>query len=456
MSSGNRQDKPLSNASAGMHHRFPVIDSAVLVLLILLLAVLVVSNRRRQLVDRDLLLLMRNQLDQLDQLKTGTPGDDIAELTSAVEELKADEDEGALERLENTLRITSNRRITELEERLGSRLDNLERLIFTPKEPGDDLSEEYAELGRIGEEEGDYTRASTHYQESLTHKESPEVFFAHAQSLYRGDPEVRDDERIIRSLKSALALDPRHIDSLTLLGTIYLERGDNAEALESYAVLAELSPDDSEIHRIYGRLLVDSGRGGEAVDSLRIASAAFPGRAAVWNDLASAHAALQEHHEAAAAFEEALKAAPGYPLALLGLGRSQIALRRGREAVKSASAYIEKRENDYQGYLLLGDAHASLRNTVRAERAWTKALGTLRAGSPEDIRRREETSIRLVDSMLRRGNYRGVLDIATAALEYGDDAFLLASASTAADRLGDTRAAEGFAERLERMKRGAS
>ena len=60
-------------------------------------------------------------------------------------------------------------------------------------------------------------------------------------------------------------------------------------------------------------------------------------------------------------------------------------------------------------------------------------------GSPEDIRRREETSIRLVDSMLRRGNYRGVLDIARAALEYGDDAFLPASASTAADRLGDTR-----------------
>ena len=360
----------------------------MLVLLILLPAVLVVSNRRRQLVNQDLLLLMRNQLDQLEQLKAGTPGDDIAELTSAVEELKADEDDGALERLENTLRITANRRITELEERLGSRLDNLERLIFTPKEPGDDLSEEYAELGRIGEEEGDYTRASTHYQESLTHKESPEVFFAHAQSLYRGDPEVRDDERIIRSLKSALALDSRHIDSLTLLGTIYLERGDNTEALESYAVLAELSPDDSEIHRIYGRLLLDSGRGGEAV--------------------------------------------------------------------KSASAYIEKRENDYQGYLLLGDAHASLRNTVRAERAWTKALSTLRPGSPEDIRRREETSIRLVDSMLRRGNYRGVLDIARAALEYSDDAFLLASASTAADRLGDTRAAEGFAERLERMKRGAS
>lgn len=58
--------------------------------------------------------------------------------------------------------------------------------------------------------------------------------------------------------------------------------------------------------------------------------------------------------------------------------------------------------------------------------------------------------------MLRRGNYCGVLDIARAALEYGDDAFLLASASTAADRLGDTRASEGFAERLERMKRGAS
>ena len=455
MSSGNRQDKPLSSTPEGMHRRFTVLNGVALVLLIPLLA-LVVSNRRRQLVNREMLLLMRDQLDQFEQLKAAAPGDDTAELTGAVEELKADEDDGALERLENTLRITANRRITELEERLSSRLDNLEQLIFARKEPSEYLSEEYAELGRIGEDEGDYTRASTHYQESLTHKESPEVFFAHAQSLYRGDPEVRNDERIIRSLKSALALDSRHIDSLTLLGTIYLERGDNAEALESYAVLAALSPDDSEIHRVYGRLLLDSGRGGEAVDSLRIASAAFPGRAAVWKDLASAHAALQEHHEAAAAFEEALKAAPGYPLALLGLGRSQIALRRGREAVKSASAYIEKREDDYQGYQLLGDAHASLRNTVRAERAWTKALSILSPGSPEDIRRREETSIRLVDSMLRRGNYRGVLDIATAALEYGDDAFLLASASTAADRLGDTKAAEGFAERLERMKQGAS
>lgn len=231
----NRKDKPLSSTPAGVYRRMPVFNSVTLALLILFLVIFAVSNRRQRLVNRDMLLLMR---DQLEQLKAAAPGGDIAELTGAVEELKADEDDGALERLENTLRITAaaNRRITELEERLGSRPDNLERLIFARKEPSEYLSEEYAELGRIGEDEGDYTRASTHYQESLTHKESPEIFFAHAQSLYRGDPEVRNDERIIRSLKSALALDSRHVDSLTLLGTIYLERGDNAEALDEVTV----------------------------------------------------------------------------------------------------------------------------------------------------------------------------------------------------------------------------
>ena len=343
-------------------------------------------------------------------------------------------------------------RIIELEERLGLRLDQLERLIFARKEPSEYLSEEYAELGRIGEDEGDYNRASVHYQESLEHRESPEVLLAHAQSLYRADAEVRDDEQIIRSLKSALALDPSGIDALSLLGTVYLERGDSAEALKSYAVLAELSPDDPTIHRTYGRLLLSSGRSMQAIDSLRIASAAFPESAALWHDLGLSYAAAGQHGEAATAFETALEADSGYAPALLDLGRSQIALGQGTEAVKSALAYTARREGDYRGHLLLGDAHALLRNTLRAERAWNKALSTLGPSGPDDIRRWEEASIRLVDSMLRRGRYRGVLDTARAALEYGDNVFLLASASTAADKLGDTKAAQEFAERLERIR----
>ena len=71
MSSGNRQDKPLSSTPAGMHRRFTVLNSVALVLLIPLPAVLVVSNRRRQMVNREMLLLMR---DQFEQLKSVAPG----------------------------------------------------------------------------------------------------------------------------------------------------------------------------------------------------------------------------------------------------------------------------------------------------------------------------------------------------------------------------------------------
>ena len=445
MSSANRKDKPLSNTPAGVYRRLPVLNSVTLALLILFLVIFAVSNRRQRLVNREMLLLMR---DQLEQLKAAAPGDDTAELTGIAESLD-DSEEGAAP---GRPQAVADRRIIELEERLGLRLDQLERLILARKEPSEYLSEEYAELGRIGEDEGDYNRASVHYQESLEHRESPEVLLAHAQSLYRADAEVRDDEQIIRSLKSALALDPSGIDALSLLGTVYLERGDSAEALKSYTVLAELSPDDPTIHRTYGRLLLSSGQSMQAIDSLRIASAAFPESAALWRDLGLSHAAAGQHGEAATAFETALEADSGYAPAFLDLGRSQIALGQGTEAVKSALAYTARREGDYRGHLLLGDAHALLRNTLRAERAWSKALSTLGPSGPDDIRRWEEASIRLVDSMLRRGRYRGVLDIATAALEYGDNVFLLASASTAADKLGDTKAAQEFAERLERIR----
>ena len=76
----NRKDKPLSSTPAGVYRRMPVFNSVTLALLILFLVIFAVSNRRRQLVNREMLLLMR---DQLEQLKAAAPGDDTAELTGA-------------------------------------------------------------------------------------------------------------------------------------------------------------------------------------------------------------------------------------------------------------------------------------------------------------------------------------------------------------------------------------
>ena len=221
MSAGNRQRKLLPYAPPSGYVYFSAPAFTALALLTLLFVIFIISSRRQQLVNQEMLALMR---DQLDELKADE--NDIAELVSAVEALGPADEDGDLESRENALRITGSERIAALEERLGSRLDNLERLIFNRGELDNyQLSREYAELGRIGEQEGDYGQASDHYRESLEYRESPDVLFAYAQSLYRADPELRDDEQIIRNLKSVLAQDPVHIDALNLLDNLYLERG---------------------------------------------------------------------------------------------------------------------------------------------------------------------------------------------------------------------------------------
>ena len=439
ISPGGKDHKAFGRADPPVRNPWPLLLIAVPILFWGVMTCFAVSESRQKTVNRELVELMERQLEAI---AGNASREDLAELAAAVESLGTGEEK-------NTIRM--NRRIFELAESLESRLDDLEQSILTRREPSERLADEYAELGRLNRDSGNYDEAVGHYRESLEYQKSPEVLYAYAESLYRSDPDVRDDQEIIRSLQTVLAHDPLGSDALNLLGAVYLETGDITGAIESYAVLAELNPGDPEINHIYGRLLLNRRRYEDAVAPLSLASRALPEKPAVWSDLGWAYGALGRHFEAAGAYESALAAEFDYPPALLGLAESRIALGRGGDAVNSAAAYTAIRGNDYRGYLILGDAHALSGEALRAERAWKKALNVLTLNSPEDVRRWTEASIRLVGSFLGRENYRGALESATGALEYVEDGDLLESASRAARELGDIDAAEGYAKRLGRL-----
>ena len=373
------------------------------------------------------------------------PGDDAEMPIEAISEPRKEAScPGRMEALLADVRASQMR----LEAVFSERLEAMDKILAERQAPEDLLARKYAEFGELSAESGDFGAASGHYRESLDYRQSNDVLYAYAESLYRADPDVRDDEEIIASLKTVLALEPRREDALELLGAVSLEDGDVAAAEEAYAVLYDLHPRDGAIAAVYGRLLMHRGRFADAVGPLTAAAETAGGDPSRICDLGNCLAALERHGEAVEAFGAAILLDAYYPPSYLGMAESRLALGLGRDAAMSAAAYCALREGDYEGYLIQGDAYSLAGEKIKAETAWTNALNTLEFNSRADVERCLDVSVRLASSLRERGRARAALARSLTALEYGESPELLRVAAWAAGELGDAEAAEGYERRL--------
>ncbi len=143
-----------------------------------------------------------------------------------------------------------------------------------------------------------------------------------AQAEEAGDPE-RLLRLAVEEFRAALREDPRYAKPYAELGKVLARLGENAAALEVYAMVVRLEPDRPRPFHVMGILHRRLGDLPAAAAAFRRALELDPSRVDSATDLGEVLLAQGRRAEAAAAFRQALTAAPGHPPAVQGLAAAE-------------------------------------------------------------------------------------------------------------------------------------
>ena len=158
-------------------------------------------------------------------------------------------------------------------------------------------------------------------------------------SVYGTISPIEADERGMRAVEAAFAIDGSLGETYGALGKLLHRAGDIAGAEDAYLKGIELSPNYAPLYQWYGQFLQHAtGRPGDAVTYLRIAAALDPRSAIINTDYASSLASAGRLAEAVAQYEAALEIDPEFAKAHAGMG---IVLHRGFGRVAAAVPYYE-------------------------------------------------------------------------------------------------------------------
>jgi tetratricopeptide (TPR) repeat protein len=152
--------------------------------------------------------------------------------------------------------------------------------------------------------------------------------------------------------RAILAADPRHAQSLHLLGAIALRAGQPQRALEHLAAALGHAPDTAEVQNELGNLLQDAGQLDEAIACFERARRLLPGTPQIHYNLGNALRALGQSQAAERSYREALRLAPDFAPAHNNLGTLRQSLgdlaeaeHCYRQAVRCEPRYAEAHYN---------------------------------------------------------------------------------------------------------------
>lgn len=139
-----------------------------------------------------------------------------------------------------------------------------------------------------------------------------------------------------RAYRGILHRDPRHADSLHLLGIVLHAAGRTEPGLESIRRAIELAPRSAIFHYNLGVVLQESGRFDEATAAYRRAIFLDPANVNAHDNLGAALLALGRHDEAIACHQRAIELDPVHVNATFHLG---LALRERGDAAGAVAAF---------------------------------------------------------------------------------------------------------------------
>lgn len=167
---------------------------------------------------------------------------------------------------------------------------------------------------------------------------------------------------------------PANYENLLTEGIAHfeLQQWDAAEPLLQQA--AELEEGDHRPWLYLYRLLIETGRAGEAVQLLRQLSAENPQQADILHYLGVALQSGGEHAQAREAFRKALVERPNDPRSVYHLATADIALGRWEDARGSLRTLLHEQPEHALGWLQMGIVQAQLKDWEAAEGALERAL----------------------------------------------------------------------------------
>ena len=170
-----------------------------------------------------------------------------------------------------------------------------------------------------------------------------------------------------RLFRQVLAVNPRHADSLHLLGVIAYQTERRELAAELIGKAIAINPREASSHSNLGNLLLQQGRLGEAVAHYQSALALKPDFAEAHNNLGNALKAQNEYGEAMEHFKRAIALKPDYAEAHSNLGNALQEQGKPAEAMVHCQRAVALKPD-------FAEAHNNLGNALKAQEKFGEAM----------------------------------------------------------------------------------
>ena len=252
--------------------------------------------------------------------------------------------------------------------------------IVAPLVPGQ--GDVYILLGQAHQQSNDIVQALTAYGNAVSL--NPELKDAHAdeidavaqQGLEMGQAalEAGDLPMAAQVLGLTAALLPDEPRVHFLLGNVYNQANQFAQAIEQYQVVLGLEPDSSSAHTNMGVVFYKMGDLQKAVEEFDVALEIEPGDAETHYLLGAAYVQMEQFQSGKTEFETALELDDQLAPSYIGLGNVYLLQGDIDSALEMAEQAITLSPNSPEAFFLLGQVHIQLSNIVEARNALEQVL----------------------------------------------------------------------------------
>ncbi len=221
--------------------------------------------------------------------------------------------------------------------------------------------------------------------------------------------------RALALVGEALKLDPRLAQATLLQARLNLHTGNSAAAVSSLVKLVQAHPELREPAALLAAAYVAQRRPDDAVKVYRDLATRYPGDPEPWSSIGLILLSSKDNRGARSAFEQSLKLAPNYPVAVEQLVNLDIRDLNYSSALARANRLQNALTNSALGFLLEANIHSATNGLAAAETALLKGAA------------REPNSLvvygALADLYIRSGNHDKAIEKLDAITERNPKSF---------------------------------